>query len=71
MRTSRRICIYCLGPGRTAVARWNEAGGFWVVRCEGCDAIGPGADTSFAAHDAYKSRAVGRQAEPLEQKIAK
>jgi hypothetical protein len=65
MRTSRRICVYCRAPGRQAVARWNHIGSFWVVQCEACDAIGPGAGSNFAAHEAFDTMAVGRHAEVL------
>lgn len=57
--------MYCKAPGRTAVARWNPAGSSWVVRCEACDAIGPGAGFNAGAHWAFENSAVGRHAEVL------
>lgn len=64
MRTSRRVCVYCKARGRTAVARWN-ADGFWFVLCEACGAISSGAKSNFAAHEAFEATALGRHAEVL------
>lgn len=64
MKKSRRICVYCRAPGRTAVAKWNS-GGWWIVLCEACQAIGGEASSNTLAQERYKEAASGRRGEHL------